>query len=98
MTWTSARRAEARLTKNRRASSIRCRAPGTPTIETHRDRGRRPCASAIRGLEGGANAELSLDDLGLDVDSLETSGSLEDTTSLEKIRRRKVRHPFATTR
>ena len=29
-------------------------------------------------------AELSLDDLGLDVDSLEHSGSLEDTTSLEK--------------
>ncbi len=29
-------------------------------------------------------AELSLDDLGLDVDSLEQSGSLEDTTSLEK--------------
>jgi pilus assembly protein FimV len=29
-------------------------------------------------------AELSLDDLGLDVDSLEQSGSLEDTTTLEK--------------
>ena len=29
-------------------------------------------------------AELSLDDLGLDVDSLEHTGSLEDTTSLEK--------------
>ncbi|MGH8184975.1 MAG: FimV/HubP family polar landmark protein, partial [Steroidobacteraceae bacterium] len=29
-------------------------------------------------------AELSLDDLGLDVDSLDQSGSLEDTTSLEK--------------
>lgn len=29
-------------------------------------------------------AELSLDDLGLDVDSLEQTGSLEDTTSLEK--------------
>lgn len=29
-------------------------------------------------------AELSLDDLGLDVDSLEHAGSLEDTTSLEK--------------
>ena len=28
--------------------------------------------------------ELSLDDLGLDVDALEASGSLEDTTSLEK--------------
>ena len=41
-----------------------------------------PTRRASQGTE--QTAELSLDDLGLDVDSLEHSGSLEDTTSLEK--------------
>jgi pilus assembly protein FimV len=40
---------------------------------------------ADRGLQKAEQtAELSLDDLGLDVDDLENTGSLEDTTSLEK--------------
>jgi len=38
----------------------------------------------VAGPKTEQTAELSLDDLGLDVDSLEASGSLEDTTSLEK--------------
>jgi pilus assembly protein FimV len=37
-----------------------------------------------KAVKAEQTAELSLDDLGLDVDSLETTGSLEDTTSLEK--------------
>jgi pilus assembly protein FimV len=37
-----------------------------------------------KGVNPESTAELSLDDLGLDVDSLETTGSLEDTTSLMK--------------
>ena len=60
----------------------------TPTIEspqidrssqTLRERAIREKASKTE-----QTAELSLDDLGLDVDSLEATGSLEDTTSLEK--------------
>ncbi|HEV8330448.1 MAG TPA: FimV/HubP family polar landmark protein [Steroidobacteraceae bacterium] len=62
----------------------------TPTIETPaidrsaqtmRERAIREKVAASKAEQ---TAELSLDDLGLDVDSLEASGSLEDTTSLEK--------------
>lgn len=60
----------------------------TPTIETPTiDRGSQTMRErAIREKVPKAEqtAELSLDDLGLDVDALEASGSLEDTTSLEK--------------
>jgi pilus assembly protein FimV len=62
----------------------------TPTIETPViDRGaqtqrERTIREKIAGSKAEQTAELSLDDLGLDVDSLEASGSLEDTTSLEK--------------
>ncbi len=60
----------------------------TPTIETPQiDRSSQTLRErAIRDKASKAEqtAELSLDDLGLDVDSLEASGSLEDTTSLEK--------------
>ena len=60
----------------------------TPTIETPQiDRGAQTMRErTIRETAAKAEqtAELSLDDLGLDVDSLEASGSLEDTTSLEK--------------
>jgi pilus assembly protein FimV len=41
-------------------------------------------AAMARGSNTENTAELSLDDLGLDVDSLEATGSLEDTTSLMK--------------
>jgi pilus assembly protein FimV len=41
-------------------------------------------AAMARGVNPENTAELSLDDLGLDVDSLEATGSLEDTTSLMK--------------
>ncbi|HVF15452.1 MAG TPA: FimV/HubP family polar landmark protein [Steroidobacteraceae bacterium] len=41
-------------------------------------------AAMARGANTENTAELSLDDLGLDVDSLEATGSLEDTTSLMK--------------
>jgi pilus assembly protein FimV len=62
----------------------------TPTIEsptidrsaqTARERAIREKVASSKAEQ---TAELSLDDLGLDVDSLEASGSLEDTTSLEK--------------
>ena len=62
----------------------------TPTIESPQiDRGsqtmrERTIRDKIAGSKADQTAELSLDDLGLDVDSLEHSGSLEDTTSLEK--------------
>jgi pilus assembly protein FimV len=60
----------------------------TPTIETPAiDRSAQTMRErTIREKVAKADqtAELSLDDLGLDVDSLEASGSLEDTTSLEK--------------
>jgi pilus assembly protein FimV len=60
----------------------------TPTIETPQiDRGAqtmRERAIREKAAKSEQTAELSLDDLGLDVDSLEASGSLEDTTSLEK--------------
>jgi pilus assembly protein FimV len=62
----------------------------TPTIETPQiDRAsqtmrERTIREKTAGAKAEQTAELSLDDLGLDVDSLETSGSLEDTTSLEK--------------
>ena len=60
----------------------------TPTIETPQiDRGAqtmRERAIREKAAKAEQTAELSLDDLGLDVDSLEASGSLEDTTSLEK--------------
>jgi pilus assembly protein FimV len=49
---------------------------------------RASAAKADRGAFARGNAEqtaeLSIDDLGLDVNSLESSGSLEDTTSLER--------------
>ena len=62
----------------------------TPTIEspmidrssqTMREKVDQACSP---GPQTEQTAELSLDDLGLDVDSLEQSGALEDTTSLEK--------------
>jgi pilus assembly protein FimV len=60
----------------------------TPTIESPLlDRGAqtiREKADKVISAKAEQTAELSLDDLGLDVDSLEVSGSLEDTTSLEK--------------
>jgi pilus assembly protein FimV len=59
----------------------------TPTIETPQiDRGAQTMRERTIREKAKAEqtAELSLDDLGLDVDSLEASGSLEDTTSLEK--------------
>jgi pilus assembly protein FimV len=60
----------------------------TPTIETPTiDRGSQTLRERTlreRASKAEQTAELSLDDLGLDVDSLETSGALEDTTSLEK--------------
>jgi pilus assembly protein FimV len=62
----------------------------TPTIETPTiDRAsqtmrERTIREKTPGSKAEQTAELSLDDLGLDVDSLEASGSLEDTTSLEK--------------
>ncbi len=62
----------------------------TPTIETPAiDRSaqtsrERTIREKVASSKAEQTAELSLDDLGLDVDSLETSGSLEDTTSLEK--------------
>jgi pilus assembly protein FimV len=59
----------------------------TPTIETPQiDRSSQTMRErTLRDkTKSEQTAELSLDDLGLDVDSLEQSGSLEDTTSLEK--------------
>jgi len=60
----------------------------TPTIETPQiDRGAQTMRERTireKAAKTEQTAELSLDDLGLDVDSLEASGSLEDTTSLEK--------------
>jgi pilus assembly protein FimV len=60
----------------------------TPTIETPQiDRGAQTMRERTireKAVKAEQTAELSLDDLGLDVDSLEASGSLEDTTSLEK--------------
>jgi len=62
----------------------------TPTIESPQiDRSaqtmrERTIREKAAGSKAEQTAELSLDDLGLDVDSLEVSGSLEDTTSLEK--------------
>jgi pilus assembly protein FimV len=60
----------------------------TPTIETPTiDRGSQTMRERTirdKAPKAEQTAELSLDDLGLDVDSLEASGSLEDTTSLEK--------------
>jgi pilus assembly protein FimV len=63
----------------------------TPTIETpmidrssQTMRERTDRALFAKASSSEQTAELSLDDLGLDVDSLEHSGSLEDTTSLEK--------------
>jgi pilus assembly protein FimV len=62
----------------------------TPTIETPAiDRSaqtarERTIREKVAASKAEQTAELSLDDLGLDVDSLEASGSLEDTTSLEK--------------
>jgi pilus assembly protein FimV len=62
----------------------------TPTIETPAiDRSaqtlrERTIREKVASSKAEQTAELSLDDLGLDVDSLEASGSLEDTTSLEK--------------
>jgi pilus assembly protein FimV len=63
----------------------------TPTIESPMiDRGATTMrekvdkAAMAKGINPESTAELSLDDLGLDVDSLETTGSLEDTTSLMK--------------
>ncbi|HEX7012646.1 MAG TPA: FimV/HubP family polar landmark protein [Steroidobacteraceae bacterium] len=61
----------------------------TPTIETPMiDRTsqtiREPVdRGAMQKVSGDQTAELALDDLGLDVDSLENTGSLEDTTSLK---------------
>ena len=84
-----ARRAEARL---RRRADARVR-PAVAHAGDADDRDRRRwtarrrrCASARsarRRPKAEQTAELSLDDLGLDVDSID-SGSLEDTTSLEK--------------
>lgn len=62
----------------------------TPTVESPAiDRSaqtarERTIREKFAGSKADQTAELSLDDLGLDVDSLEASGSLEDTTSLEK--------------
>jgi pilus assembly protein FimV len=62
----------------------------TPTIETPAiDRSaqtmrERTIREKVAASKAEQTAELSLDDLGLDVDALEASGSLEDTTSLEK--------------
>jgi pilus assembly protein FimV len=60
----------------------------TPTIETPQiDRSAQTMRERTireKAAKADQTAELSLDDLGLDVDSLEASGSLEDTTSLEK--------------
>lgn len=60
----------------------------TPTIESPMlDRGAQTVREKLdEQLSGRAEqtAELSLDDLGLDVDSLETTGALEQTASLEK--------------
>ena len=62
----------------------------TPTIESPvLDRGSATVREKIESQAFGKSAteqtaELSLDDLGLDVDSLETTGALEQTASLEK--------------
>ena len=61
----------------------------TPTIESPMlDRTsqtiREKVDTAAFGKSAEQTAELSLDDLGLDVDSLETTGALEQTASLEK--------------
>ena len=60
----------------------------TPTIESPQiDRSAQTMRERTireKAAKTDQTAELSLDDLGLDVDSLEASGSLEDTTSLEK--------------
>jgi pilus assembly protein FimV len=62
----------------------------TPTIESPQiDRSsqtmrERTIREKVASSKAEQTAELSLDDLGLDVDALEASGSLEDTTSLEK--------------
>lgn len=61
----------------------------TPTIESPMiDRAsqtvREKIDNATFGKMGEQTEELSLDDLGLDVDSLETTGALEQTASLEK--------------
>lgn len=60
----------------------------TPTIESPQiDRSSQTMREPTireKASKAEQTAELSLDDLGLDVDSLEASGSLEDTTSLEK--------------
>lgn len=61
----------------------------TPTIESPMlDRAsqtiREKVDTAAFGKMAEQTAELSLDDLGLDVDSLETTGALEQTASLEK--------------
>lgn len=62
----------------------------TPTIESPMiDRAATTMREKIDQATFGKNsteqtAELSLDDLGLDVDSLEATGSLEDTTALHK--------------
>jgi hypothetical protein len=57
----------------------------TPTIDRSAQTAReRTIREKVASSKAEQTAELSLDDLGLDVDSLEASGSLEDTTSLEK--------------
>lgn len=61
----------------------------TPTIESPMLDGSAAAAreKADRALARGAaeqTAELSIDDLGLDVSTLDNAGSLEDTTSLER--------------
>ncbi|MGH8175958.1 MAG: FimV/HubP family polar landmark protein [Steroidobacter sp.] len=61
----------------------------TPTIESpqlHRssDTIRERADKTLGRANAEQTAELSLDDLGLDVNALDNSGSLEDTTSLEK--------------
>ncbi|MBB6091566.1 pilus assembly protein FimV [Povalibacter uvarum] len=61
----------------------------TPTIESPMlDRSSQTVREKIEsqgfGKSAEQTAELSLDDLGLDVDSLETTGALEHTASLEK--------------
>ena len=78
-------------TKSRRARWIRCRArrKRRPSRRRQIDRSsqtmrERTIREKVAGSKAEQTAELSLDDLGLDVDSLEASGSLEDTTSLEK--------------
>ena len=60
----------------------------SPTIDRTSPTVREKVDQAIfsKGTSTGDTAELSIDDLGLDVDGIDSGGALEDTTSIEKDR------------